>query len=575
MAGLIDVGIIKPELAGAFGAGYESSRMARQQAAQAEQQLTRGRQQMQMDEMRMRQLQEDRTMMLELQQRLKAAGQDPDLDKVFDALIATGNPDYVTKGLEGKQRLQDQREFARITGGFGGAAPGAPAAAAPGAAAPMVPSAAPAAAAPAPAPTALFNEAALSSLSPMTQDNIRAQYDMSKDLRSKGQIRQAEFLEDRAALMMANDLLKSQGWGFPVATQEQIAAAREALRVPAPAAAPVNTLAPAAPAATNAMILGVAAPAGAAVPTAAAPAGAAAPVTGGVNPALIAQTQDRINQLLSFAGRARNPQMATNALAQAKVLQDQLELYSRPERAGPAKPASLQELEAYMAMTPEQKAAFERLQKIKQPNVTATASATSPTGKSLAAPVGARAETSLVKAEGAAGIMESANMVREALNSGNVIAGTLAGPRLKFAQLMETVGAGDKQKLINTRSAIQGLATLTLESRAELKGQGQVTENEQKLLEKARSASVEDMTVAELQQVVNVSQRLANRLWSNHQNLLKTMETDPAAADSIRYYRPAVTLPQAVGEGKPQTPAETDKRKQGLDSIFNPPPQRR
>ena len=260
--------------------------------------------------------------------------------------------------------------------------------------------------------------------------------------------------------------------------------------------------------------------------------------------------------------------MATNALAQAKVLQDQLELYSKPERAGPAKPASLQELEAYMTMTPEQKAAFERLQKIKQPNVTATASATSPTGKSLAAPVGARAETSLVKAEGAAGIMESANMVREALNSGNVIAGTLAGPRLKFAQLMETVGAGDKQKLANTRTAIQGLATLTLESRAELKGQGQVTENEQKLLEKARSGNIEDMTITELQQIVNVSQRLANRLWSSHQNLLKTMETDPAATDSIRYYRPTVTLPQALGEGKPATPAETDRRRQGLDTIF-------
>ena len=133
---------------------------------------------------------------------------------------------------------------------------------------------------------------------------------------------------------------------------------------------------------------------------------------------------------------------------------------------------------------------------------------------------------------------------------------------------METVGAGDKQKLVNTRNAIQGLAAMTLESRAELKGQGQVTENEQKLLERARSGSIEDMTVAELQQIVNVSQRLANRLWSNHQTLLTTMESDPAAADAIRYYRPTTTLPKALGEGKPATPAETNQRKQGLDQIF-------
>jgi hypothetical protein len=316
----------------------------------------------------------------------------------------------------------------------------------------------------------------------------------------------------------------------------------------APATTP-NALAPAAP------DVAPAAPANAlATPAATAP---VAP-----NAALVAQTQDRINRLMQFASIA-SPQMANNALAQARVLQDQLELYSKPDRA---KPAALQELEAYMSMSPEQKAAFEKLQKIKAPGTTVAVNTA--TGKSLAAPVGQRAEASLVKAEGASGIMENANMVREALNSGNVIAGTLAGPRLKFAQLMETVGAGDKQKLVNTRNAVQGLAAMTLESRAELKGQGQVTENEQKLLERARSGNIEEMTVAELQQIVNVSQRLASRLWSNHETLLKTMESDPAAADALRYYRPTTTLPKALGEGKPQTSEKADERKQGLDAIF-------
>lgn len=201
--------------------------------------------------------------------------------------------------------------------------------------------------------------------------------------------------------------------------------------------------------------------------------------------------------------------------------------------------------------------------------VTATATS-SPAGKSLAAEVGQRASTSLVKAEGAAGIMENANMVREALNTGNVIAGPLAGVRTKFAQVLELAGAGDKEKLVATRSAIQGLASLTLESRAELKGQGQITDTETKLLERARSAEIGELTIAELQQVVNVAQRLANRMWSSHQNLLGTMETDPAAADTIRYYRPSMSLPQAIGEGRPQ--AETDKRTQGLDKIFKPQP---
>lgn len=237
MAGLIDVGILKPELAGSFAAGYRGAEQARQQAAQsalqrqqAEQQLARGRQQMQMDDMTMKRLQEDRAAMLQLQERLKAAGQDPDLDKVFDALISTGNPDLVVKGTEGKQRLREQKEFARVQGlDLPGAAP---VAAAPAAAAPV--------------------------------NALMAGPDQS----------QAE----------VNRLMRT---------------------------APPVAAAPAAPAA---------------------PAGASA---AGATPELIAQTQGRINNLMRFAATA-SPQMANNALAQARILQDQLELYSKP---GPATPA--------------------------------------------------------------------------------------------------------------------------------------------------------------------------------------------------------------------------------------------
>ena len=503
MAGLIDVGILKPELAGSFAAGYRGAEQARQRSAQAEQELARGRQQMQMDEMTMKRLQEDREMMLQLQQRLKAAGQDPDLDKVFDALISSGNPDLVLKGTEGKQRLRDQREFARVQG-----------LSIPGAAAPTG----------AAAPSAPEGELVAPPIAPPT------------------------------------GTMRDIAPGGAVGPETDLSYLKRTLGTPgAPAA--VNTLAPAAAPVTNAMLAPAAQPA--------APSAANAMV-GGLNPQLIAQTQSRINSLMQFAATASTPQIAQNAMAQARILQDQLELYSK---RSPNEPAALQELRAYMAMSPEEKAAFEKLQKIKSPNVTATATSTTPVAKSLAGPVGARAETSLVKAEGAAGIMESANMVREALNTGNVIAGPLAGVRTKFAQVLELAGAGDKEKLVATRAAIQGLATLTLESRAELKGQGQVTENEQKLLERARSADIGELTIAELQQVVNVSQRLANRMWSSHQNLLKTMRADPKAADSLPYYEPNVSLPQAIGEGKPK--AETDKRTQRLENIFNPQQQRR
>ena len=53
-------------------------------------------------------LKQEREMMLGLQSELKAIGRDPDLNKVFDVFIASGNPDYVMKGYEGKRKLQEQ-----------------------------------------------------------------------------------------------------------------------------------------------------------------------------------------------------------------------------------------------------------------------------------------------------------------------------------------------------------------------------------------------------------------------------------------------------------------------------------
>jgi hypothetical protein len=279
----------------------------------------------------------------------------------------------------------------------------------------------------------------------------------------------------------------------------------------------------------------------------------------------IAPTQQRIRQLLDFA--RTNPRMASQAMAEAKLLQDQLELFSK---RAPNKPAALQELEAYMGMSPEQQAVFEKLQKIKAPGTTTNVAVNSPTGKSLSEPVGKRVDASLAKAEGAAGLMENANMIREALNTGNIIAGPLAGPRTKIAQVLGAAGAGDKEKLQNTLSVAKGLAGLTLESRGELKGQGQVTDTETKLLERARSGDM-DMTLDELQQVVNISQRLAKRLWENHQTLLKTMEKDPAAVASIEYYRPTGQLAAPMGIGKSPAEQRKETTRPSLSNIFGQP----
>ena len=189
-----------------------------------------------------------------------------------------------------------------------------------------------------------------------------------------------------------------------------------------------------------------------------------------------------------------------------------------------------------------------------------------PVAKSLAGPVGSMAEASLAQAKGSIETMNNANAVREALNTGNVIAGPMAGVRTKFAQVMDLAGAGDKEKLAATRSAIQGLAAITLESRSALKGQGQITDFETGLLEKARSGNIADMTIGELHTVVDVSQRLAQRQSGNHETLMTKMRKDPNAQDVLPYYEVGAKLPAPVLTGKPK--AVDEKRKAGLANIF-------
>jgi hypothetical protein len=128
MAGLIDVGILKPELAGSFAAGYRGAEEQRnalaqrqQQSAQAEQQLASGRQRLQMDEMTMQRMQEDRAALTGLRARLRAAGQSDDPKVFFRVLAESDDPNVMMKGIEGLQRYRALEAYDREFGPNAGA----------------------------------------------------------------------------------------------------------------------------------------------------------------------------------------------------------------------------------------------------------------------------------------------------------------------------------------------------------------------------------------------------------------------------------------------------------------------
>ena len=191
-----------------------------------DQRIARETNQIKLDE-----LKRDRDEMIQLQEKLKGLGQDPDVGKFLDTLAQTGKPDYVKMAIEGRQKIKDLDAYAKL-----------------GVIEPI--GAAPAMPTGAPAPVVRM---------PQAPAPVNA---LGSGTFGMGQL-----------------------------------------------AAPVNAMAPA--------------------PEAAAP----------VN-ALIAPTQQRIKQLLDFA--RTNPRMAAQAMSEARILQDQLELYSR---RGPNEPADVQTMQ--------------------------------------------------------------------------------------------------------------------------------------------------------------------------------------------------------------------------------------
>jgi hypothetical protein len=233
MAGLIDVGILKPELA-------DYGRMEQQRNL-----LTQQKQQSELSQLKLDQLKQDQAMLTDLRTRLRAAGRSDDPTQFFQEMIRTGDPDYMSKGYEGLERYKDLKAYAKLG------------VIEPIDAAPAMPTGAPAPAAP------------VASVVRMPQATAPV------------------------------NALGSGTFGM-----DQPAAPVNAMAPAAPAAAPVNALA-AQPGAAQA-----------------------------------ARAQQRIDQLLTFA--RTNPRMAKQAMDEARILQDQLELYSK---RGPNEPADVQAMQ--------------------------------------------------------------------------------------------------------------------------------------------------------------------------------------------------------------------------------------
>ncbi len=154
-------------------------------------------------------------------------------------------------------------------------------------------------------------------------------------------------------------------------------------------------------------------------------------------------------------------------------------------------------------------------------------------GESVGAQVGPILKSSRDKTEGALSLGDSAERIIGAIDAGGVIAGPGATLRVLGAQAADLIGVGGKDnaaKLENTRRVIRGLAESGVEARKELAGQGQVTENEAKAVEKAKSGNIEELTVSEIRLIAGLNVKAARMRAKQHQTMLDRIPAEMKSA---------------------------------------------
>lgn len=132
--------------------------------------------------------------------------------------------------------------------------------------------------------------------------------------------------------------------------------------------------------------------------------------------------------------------------------------------------------------------------------------------------------------------VRQAHSIMSAIDGGGVMAGPGANVKLKLAQIPAVLGLPtNEQGIVQTRNVIKGLANLTLASRDALKGQGQITDRETDLLERARSGDIE-LTPAEIRRVAELAEMAGRISIGRNSANLKRMKETPDAASLVNFF---------------------------------------
>jgi hypothetical protein len=159
-----------------------------------------------------------------------------------------------------------------------------------------------------------------------------------------------------------------------------------------------------------------------------------------------------------------------------------------------------------------------------------------PQAKAFTGPIADQVDAAFTRIKDAVSTQNALNRLEENLDDPKLITGFGAKARLTAAQVAQLFG-GDGADLAVTRSTIQGFAEIALQSRGMLKGQGQVTENEQKLLDRARSGDI-SFTLPELKELVSVLGRANKARYDDDAETIGRMEGMQDTEEAKKFYKP-------------------------------------
>lgn len=161
-------------------------------------------------------------------------------------------------------------------------------------------------------------------------------------------------------------------------------------------------------------------------------------------------------------------------------------------------------------------------------------------GETLAGEIGKTVASGRDAAQAAQGTLGTIDRVLGALDTGKILAGPGTAPVMLLRQVGQVIGAGGKSNeevLQNTRTAMQGLAQMSLDGAKQLAGQGQVTEFERRLVERAASGDIGSMTLPELKTLMAVQRKAAMYTIKAHETNVDRLKGVEGASPLVPFFQ--------------------------------------